>query len=76
MVTAPLFDEKTTKYLKDQSEFWNDQHFFGVDLSVEAKTAVMQTFAQTITGRILKGALMSTSRLLTKLSCKRSRRKI
>ena len=61
IVTAPLFDEKTTKYLKDQSAFWNDQHFFGVDLSVEAKTALMQTFAQTLTGRILKGALMSVS---------------
>ena len=30
IVTAPLFDEKTTKYLKDQSAFWNDQHFLGL----------------------------------------------
>lgn len=60
LITAPISDEKTTKYLKEQSAFWKDQHFFGVDLSCEAETAVKQTFAQTLTGRILEESLMST----------------
>ena len=59
LITSTLTDEKTNLYLKEQSSFWGDQHFFGVDLSCEAKTAIMQTFAQTLTGRILEESIMS-----------------
>ena len=59
LITSTLTDEKTNLYLKEQSSFWEDQHFFGVDLSCEAKTAIMQTFAQTLTGRILEESIMS-----------------
>jgi hypothetical protein len=59
LITAPISDKKTNIYLKEQSAFWNDQHFFGVDLSCEAETAIKQTFAQTLTGRVLEESLMS-----------------
>ena len=61
LMVSPVTDEGSFAYLKDQAEFWGDRNFFGVDLSSEKNTAVLQHYAQTLTGKIDANSLMSSA---------------
>ena len=60
LMASAINDDPTYSYLQQQAQFWQTRSFFGVDLSSEQGNAVMQHFAQTLTGRLEEEALMAS----------------
>ena len=64
---CPLTDGATHAYLKTQADFWDDGHFFGIDLSCQTKAAMLEHFAQPMAGQIDSEALMSLTPVVSPL---------